>query len=161
MCPRDTEMSRRAARARVYDRWHTACSMEGMAMERRPRVLVIDDDPAMREVVVCMLDVSGFDAEPAANADEALFALQARPYELAVCDIYMPRRDGFGFVRAARRIRPTTPIVLMSSFGCNVTRAESEAAGAVGFISKPFSIGQLRDAVRAALAMKPTPTAPS
>lgn len=120
----------------------------------RPRAMVIDDDPAMRELIACMLDVSGYDAEAMPDADAALFALQARSYDVAVCDIYMPRRDGFAFARAAHSVRPTTPILLMSSFGCNETRAESEAAGADGFISKPFSMAKLCDAVRAALARK-------
>jgi two-component system response regulator AtoC len=128
--------------------------MEGMAMEQRPRALVIDDDAAMREVVVCMLDCAGFDAEPATDADEALFALQARPFEVAVCDVHMPRRDGFSFARAAQRIRPSTPVVLMTSFGCDRTRADCAAAGAVGLLSKPFSIRELREAVGAALASK-------
>jgi DNA-binding response OmpR family regulator len=115
----------------------------------------------MREMVVCMLDCAGFDAEAAADADEGLFALQARSYQVAVCDVHMPRRDGFAFARAAHRIRPEMPVVLMSSFGCDRTRADSAAAGAAGFVAKPFSIGQLREAVRAVLAPKPAPIAPS
>jgi len=130
-------------------------------MEQRPRALVIEDDAAMREMVVCMLDCAGFDGEAAADADEALFALQARPYAVAVCDVHMPRRDGFAFVRAAHRIRPGTPVLLMSSFGCDATRADAAAAGAAGFIAKPFSIRQLREAVSTALTPKPTANAPS
>jgi DNA-binding response OmpR family regulator len=125
-----------------------------MALQNRPRALVIDDDPAMRELVACMLDVSGYESDAMPDADAALFALQERSYDVAVCDIYMPRRDGFAFARAAHFVRPATPILLMSSFGCNETRAESEAAGADGFISKPFSMTKLRDAVHAALARK-------
>jgi CheY-like chemotaxis protein len=145
----------------VRVRWHADCSTEGMATDRRAKVLVIDDDLAMRDLVVCMLETCGLEVEPAADADEALFALQARPYDLVVSDIYMPRRDGFEVARAARRIRPETSIVLMSSFGGAATRAESEAAGADAFVSKPFSIAQLRDAVRAALAKHATASAPS
>ena len=130
-----------------------------MGMEQRPRALVIDDDAAMREMVVCMLDCAGFDAEPATDADEGLFALQARPYAVAVCDVHMPRRDGLAFTRAAQRIRPTTPVVLMTSFGCDRTRAEGAAAGAVGLLSKPFSIRELREAVDAALAPSSSPHA--
>ena len=115
---------------------------------------MIDDDLAMREMVACMLDVSGYDADSMPDADAALSALQARPYDVAVCDIYMPLQDGFAFARAAHTVRPATPILLMSSFGCNQTRADSEAAGADGFISKPFSVAKLCDAVRDALARK-------
>lgn len=124
-------------------------------MEHRPRALVIDDDAAMREMVVCMLDCAGFDAEAAVDADEGLFALQARPYTVAVCDVHMPRRDGLEFARAAQRIRPGTPVVLMSSFTNDRTRADGAAAGAVGLLSKPFSVRELREAVSAALACTP------
>ncbi len=120
-------------------------------MESRPRALVIDDDAAMRELVVCMLDCAGFDAEPAVDADQGLFALQARPYAIAICDVHMPRRDGLAFTRAARRIRSSTPIVLMTSFACDSTRADGAAAGAAGLLSKPFSIRELREAIREAL----------
>jgi len=126
--------------------------MEGVAKAERPRALVIDDDAAMREMVVCMLECAGFDAEAAADADDALFALQARPYDVAVCDVHMPRRDGYAFTRAAHRIRPATRVVLMSSFSSDDTRAESARAGAAGFIAKPFSIRLLSEAVSEALA---------
>ena len=127
-------------------------------MADRPRALVIDDDAAMREMVVCMLDCAGFDAEPAADADEGLFALQARPYAVAVCDVHMPRRDGLEFTRAAHRIRPATPVVLMTSFGSDRTRADGAAAGAICLLSKPFSIRELREAIATALARTPAPT---
>lgn len=121
-------------------------------MERRPKIIVVDDDAAMREMVVCMLGCAGFDAEAAGDADEALFALQDHPYDLALCDVYLPRRDGFAFARAAHQVRPAMPVVLMSSFGCVTTRGEAARAGAAGFIAKPFSILQLRNAVGAALS---------
>jgi DNA-binding response OmpR family regulator len=126
-----------------------------MGMEQRPRALVVDDDAAMRAMVACMLDCAGFDAEPAADADEGLFALQARPYAVAVCEVHMPRRDGLSFARAAHRIRPGTPVVLMTSFACGRTRADSAAAGAAGLLSKPFSIRELRETVGAAIAPPP------
>jgi DNA-binding response OmpR family regulator len=125
-----------------------------MFMGERPRVLVIDDDPAMREMVVCMLDTAGFDAEAAADADEGLFALQARPFAVAVCDVHMPRRNGLEFARVARRIRPATPVVLITSFPSGRTRADGEAAGAASVLAKPFSIRQLREAVGEALARR-------
>lgn len=118
----------------------------------RPRALVIDDDHAMREMVACMLDCAGFEAEAAADADAALFALQARPYAVAVCDLHMPRRDGLAFTSAAHRIRPGTPVVLMTSFACADARADAAAAGASCLLSKPFSIRELREAIAAALA---------
>ena len=116
-------------------------------MTDRPRVLVIDDDTAMREMVVCMLDCSGYDAEAAADADSALFALRERPFDAVVCDVHMPRRNGFEFARSLPWVRPGTPVVLMSSFGGPATRAEAERAGAGAFVAKPFSRVGLLDAI--------------
>jgi DNA-binding NtrC family response regulator len=132
-----------------------------MGTERRPRVLVIDGDAAMRETLVSMLDCAGFEGASAADADEGLAALQAHPFEVALCDVHLPRRDGFSFVRAAHRVHPSAPVVLMSSFGCDDTRADAVAAGAAGLIAKPFSIRQLCDALGAALAAKADLSAPS
>ena len=116
-------------------------------MQGRPRVLVVDDDAAMREMVVCMLDCSGFEAEAAFDADAALFALQERPFDAVVCDLHMPHRDGFSLLRAVPWVRPGTPVVLMSSFGSPETRAEAKRAGAGAYLSKPFSSGRLLDAI--------------
>ncbi len=121
-------------------------------MEQRPRVLVVDDDAAMREMLVAMLNCGGFDAEAAVDADEALFALQKRAFAAVVCDLHMPRRDGFSLARALRWVRGATPLVLMTSFAGAHTRAETELAGAGAFLSKPFSSVQLREAIDEACA---------
>ena len=143
----------------MYAAWHAACSTEGMDTEDRPRALVIDDDAAMREMVVSMVECAGFDAECAVDADEGLFALQARPFAVAICDLHMPGRDGLEFVRAARRIRRATPVVVMTSFPCGSTRADAAAAGAAALLAKPFSIRQLREAVGDALVHRSAPAA--
>jgi len=116
-------------------------------MLHRPRVLVVDDDAAMREMVVCMLDCCGYEAEAAVDGDEALLRLQRRSYDAVVCDVHMPHRDGFAFARALPWVRPGTPVVLMSSFGNAETRAEARRAGAGAYLAKPFSSASLLDAI--------------
>jgi two-component system response regulator AtoC len=116
-------------------------------MSKRPCILVVDDDAAMREMVVCMLNCSGYDAHPAQDADDALFALRARPFAAVLCDVHMPRRDGFSLTRAVPWIRPGTPVVLMSAFGGSETPAEAERAGAGAFVAKPFSSMRLLEAL--------------
>ena len=121
----------------------------------RPCVLVVDDDAAMREMVACLLDRVGFDTRCAVDADEALFALQSHPFAAVVCDLYMPRRDGFCLARVLRRIRPDTPLVLMTAYGNATTAVEAERAGAGAFLSKPFSSARLHEAiVRATAAVR-------
>jgi CheY-like chemotaxis protein len=116
----------------------------------RPCVLVVDDDAPMREMLACLLERLGLAAQTAIDADEALFALQACRFHAVVCDLHMPRRDGFGFARVLRRIRPDVPLVLMSSYTGPDTAAEAERAGAGALLSKPFSSAALRAALEAA-----------
>jgi CheY-like chemotaxis protein len=116
----------------------------------RPCVLVVDDDPAMREMLACLLDRLGYAAQTAIDAEEALFALEARRFHAVVCDLHMPRRDGFGLARVLRRIRPDVPLVLISSFAGPDTAAEAVRAGAGAFLAKPFSSAALREAIEAA-----------
>lgn len=128
----------------------------------RPCVLVVDDDAPMREMLACLLERLGFAAQTAVDADEALFALQARRFHAVVCDLHMPRRDGFGLARVLRRIRPDVPLVLISSYGGPATAAEAAAAGAGAFLAKPFSSAALREAIeRATLALAERPSASS
>jgi len=120
-------------------------------MDERPCVLVVDDDAAMREMVACLLDRLGFAAQTAIDADEALFTLHARRFHAVVCDLHMPRRDGFGLARVLRRIRPDVPLVLISSYGGPATAAEAVRAGAGAYLAKPFSSAALREAIEVAI----------
>ena len=128
-------------------------------MGRRPCVLVVDDDAAMREMVACLLDRLGFEAKTAFDADEALFALQARPFDAVVCDLHMPRRDGFDLARVLREMRPATPLVLMTGYGARGTAAEAARAGAGAYLEKPFSSRQLHEALACAARAVARPSA--
>ena len=116
-------------------------------MNTRPCALVVDDDALMRDMVACLLDRLGFETRTALDADEALFAVQSRPFAAIVCDLHMPRRDGFALARAVRRMRPETPLVLTTSFGAPSTPREAESAGAGAYLPKPFSSADLREAI--------------
>ena len=118
------------------------------------RVLVVDDEP-MARAKLCRLLRELADVQlvgEAGDADEAIAVISSTKPDLVVCDLHMPRRDGLAFTNAAHRIRPTTPVVLMTSFACADARADAAAVGASGLLSKPFSIRELREAIDAALA---------
>jgi CheY-like chemotaxis protein len=109
--------------------------------------LVVDDVPEMREVCVAMLELDGWQAEAVASVDEALTRAGERAFEVVVCDVQMPRRDGFALLRALGAERP---VMLMSSFGGAGLRAEAARSGAAGYLDKPFSVRAPCDAVAAA-----------
>jgi two-component system chemotaxis response regulator CheY len=107
-----------------------------------PSVLIVDDDPFIRQLLATTLeDVAGFDLAEAANGREAMEVALERPPELVFLDINMPEVDGF---EACRRLRaePTTAgatiVMLTAAHGEEVER-EAEAAGADLFLTKPFS----------------------
>ncbi len=110
-------------------------------------VLVVDDDDAMREMLLSLLEAGGFAPEGAATADLALEAAGAREFDAVLSDIRMPGRDGFELLGELRERRPETPVILMTAFGSIDSAVEAMRAGAFDYITKPFK----RDAVLATL----------
>src|SRR5215813_11909209 len=80
-------------------------------------VLVVDDEPAMREMLVSLLEEAGIGACSAASADEALKSSRERDYDAVLSDIRMPEKDGVALLGELREARPETPVILMTAFG--------------------------------------------
>ncbi|HNU84106.1 MAG TPA: response regulator, partial [Thermoanaerobaculia bacterium] len=76
-------------------------------MPRRPRLLVVDDDPAIREGLCEELEAAGYDTLAAADGERARELFLAEEPDLVLTDLAMPRLDGFGLVRAIRRTHRT------------------------------------------------------
>jgi DNA-binding NtrC family response regulator len=107
-------------------------------MEESRRLLVVDDDLAMREMLVSLFVERGFAVQQAASADEALECLGDVEYDVVLSDIKMPGRSGIEMVGEVREMRPETPVVLMTAFGSIDSVIESMRAGAFDYITKPF-----------------------
>ena len=113
------------------------------------RVLVVDDHPINREVLVRQLRALGIKSDSAADGLAGLRAWQAGAYDIVFADIHMPQMDGFEMTAEIRRIeaaeaRPHTPIVAVTA---NALAGEDErcrAAGLDGYLSKPVSLTRLR-----------------
>lgn len=118
-------------------------------MTRAPRVLVADDDPDIRELVARSLRHDGYELCLAQDGEEALRLAQEQPPDLAVLDVAMPRLDGYEVTRRLRAHPATSavPVLLVTAR----VRAEDEerglAAGASGYVRKPFGMRELRDCV--------------
>jgi len=100
--------------------------------------LVVDDDLAMREMLASLFREQGFAVEEAASADEALHHLGEAEFDVVLSDIKMPGRSGIQLVGEARRLRPDTPVVLMTGFGSIDSAVEAMRSGAFDYITKPF-----------------------
>ncbi|MBG7614478.1 response regulator transcription factor [Brevundimonas sp. BAL450] len=117
--------------------------------QARPRLLVVDDDPGIREVLCDYLDRHGYAAEPAASAAEMDRALQARPADLVVLDVMMPGEDGLS---ACRRLASRgQAVVMLSAMGEETDRIVGLELGADDYLAKPCNPRELLARVRAVL----------
>ncbi len=101
-------------------------------------ILVVDDDSAMREMMVSMLESAGIRARAAASAQAALEALRDSDFDVVLSDIRMPGQDGIGLLGEIRDLRPETPTILMTAFGSIDSAVAAMRAGAFDYIPKPF-----------------------
>ena len=120
----------------------------------RPRVLVVDDEPAIRTITKLMLEGVGYAVTEVGYAGEALarVALADRPFQVIVLDVTLPDRAGTELIPELRCVSPRSRVILTSG------RPEEDVPdhGADGYLPKPFSREQLLTAVRAVTAMTPT-----
>lgn len=118
-------------------------------MTRSPVVLVADDDPDIRELVALSLRHCGYDLRLAGDGEEALRLAQERPPDLAVLDVAMPGLDGYELTRRLRSHPPTraVPVLLVTARARPEDEARGYAAGASGYVRKPFGTRELRERV--------------
>jgi DNA-binding NtrC family response regulator len=101
-------------------------------------ILVVDDDSAMREMMISMLESAGIRATAAASAGAALESLRDHDFDVVLSDIRMPGKDGIELLGEIRELRPDTPVVLMTAFGSIDSAVAAMRAGAFDYVPKPF-----------------------
>jgi two-component system, chemotaxis family, chemotaxis protein CheY len=117
-----------------------------------PVVLVVDDDPDILEALAEILEAEGFEVRRARNGEEALERLSPQRPDLILLDLMMPVMDGWEFSQRMRQ-RPSVadiPVIVLSA-DRNVG-SKTKEIGAVGYLAKPFELGDLLDMVRASLS---------
>ena len=102
------------------------------------RVLIVDDDQAMREMLASLVLEHGYQVESEPSVDRALARLADHEFDVVLSDIRMPGRSGIEMVAEVKRLRPHTPVILMTAFGSVASAAEAMRAGAFDYIMKPF-----------------------
>jgi DNA-binding response OmpR family regulator len=119
----------------------------------RPLVLVADDDPDILALVRFRLERDGYEVLSALDGETALDRALARPPDLALLDVMMPRLDGYEVTRRLRAHGPTTtiPIILLTARVQEHDVARGFEAGADDYVTKPFSPQALGERVQAAL----------
>jgi DNA-binding response OmpR family regulator len=115
------------------------------------RVLVVDDDPTVSDVVRRYLEQDGFEVRLAADGLTALAAVQAEPPDLVVLDLMLGGIDGLEVCRRLRRDRPDLPVVMLTALGEEADRVVGLEVGADDYVTKPFSPRELVLRVRSVL----------
>jgi two-component system phosphate regulon response regulator OmpR len=123
-------------------------------------VLVVDDDPALRELLRDYLSVSGFQVDEAAGGEQMRQRMAASPPDLLVLDIMLPGEDGLSLARTLRR-DSNLPILMLSARGDEIDRVVGLEVGADDYLAKPFSPRELLARLRALLRRAGSASSPA
>ena len=118
------------------------------------RILVVDDSASMRQMVAFALTSAGFAVEEAEDGQAALGCAQSRRFNAVVTDVNMPRMDGISLIRALRGLPEYrfTPMLMLTTESAADKKSEGKAAGATGWLVKPFNPEQLVATIQKVLA---------
>ena len=117
-------------------------------------VLVVDDEPVVRDAIGRVLEEEGLAVARVADVDSALAHPALATCRLVLCDVMLPGRSGIEAVPALRERRPDLPIVLITGFATVGIADRAMAGGATAFLAKPFDETELLDLVRRVLGPK-------
>lgn len=126
-----------------------------------PRVLVADDDRAIRESLATALELSGYEVTACPDGVEALAACRMRPFDLVILDVMMPGVDGLGVCRVLRAEGNRVPILMITARTETADRVAGLDAGADDYVPKPYDIEEVLARVRALLRRVDTEVGPA
>ena len=106
-------------------------------------ILIVDDEPSVRDVMATILMDAGYVVETAADGHIALEIIGAAPPDLIITDVMMPHLDGWALLERARERNPTLPVILMSAGDSIRARRMRPIPDHAAFLAKPFAIEEL------------------
>lgn len=118
-----------------------------------PRILLVDDEPDILELMTMTLQREGFGSDHASNVNSAIRQLHSRHYDICLTDLRLPDGSGIEVVEHIQHSLPTMPVAVISAHGNMETAIEALKAGAFDFISKPIDLDRLRELINTALAV--------
>jgi two-component system, NtrC family, response regulator AtoC len=121
-------------------------------MGQSSRILVVDDDPASRDLLRRVLATEGHQVVTVGDGREALAELGRQPADLVVSDIRMPDLDGVQLLERLRQAAPEVPVILVTAFGDVEGAVDAIRRGAFDYLAKPYDVDGIRHLVRRALA---------
>lgn len=120
-------------------------------------ILIVDDEADLVTTYERLLRRRGYCVVSAGSCREGLLVIEREPLALVVTDLRLPDGDGLDIVRAARRTPTPTPSLVVTGFASEASRAAALAAGAAGYLAKPFAAANLVSLVQGTLITRPQP----
>ncbi len=108
------------------------------------KILIIEDDEAMRSLLRDFLDEEGFDTDSVSNGYDALRKLADRSFDLIITDVQMPGLTGLDILPRIKRLHPDATVIVITAFGSDELHRRSFEKGAAGYLQKPIHVNQLR-----------------
>ncbi len=118
------------------------------------RILVVDDERSMRDLLAITLRQAGHEVVLAEGGEQAVQALRADDFDLVITDLRMRKVDGLAVLRAAREHSPATVVLVVTAYASTETAVEAMKLGAYDYLTKPFKLDEIRLTVDKALERK-------
>lgn len=115
------------------------------------RILLVDDDAALRRILQFKLTQCGYEVTPAANGEEAISLIRSNRFDLVLSDMKMPKLTGIELLEQAKRLQPDIHVILMTAFAAVPQAVQAVKLGAFDYLTKPFEDEQLFTAIEKAL----------
>lgn len=120
-------------------------------MAVKNKILVVDDEEALRTVLSSELEGEGYQVNTAADGDEAIKIIGTQQFHLILLDIKMPNVDGFEVLKFVKQHQPATKVIMLTGFADLKNAIESKKLGAEDFVSKPYDLVDLLTTVERVL----------
>lgn len=117
----------------------------------RPRILVVDDEASIRDLLSKTLALADYDVDTAPDGRSALDQLRLYAYDLLIADLKMPGLDGLSVIREARRLKSDLPVIIITGYSTETAAIEAVNLGVTGYLTKPFRVPQVLAAAAKAI----------
>ena len=147
----DSQRPRGGARAAASAPAASTPSAGPAAGTARPRVLVVDDEASIRDLLSKTLALAEYDVDVAPDGRSALERMRMYPYDLLIADLKMPGMDGLTVIREAKHYKGDLPVIIITGFSTESSAIEAVNLGVAGYLTKPFRVPQVLAAAAKAL----------
>ncbi len=148
----ETQRARTARSAQVLS---SSSPSAATAPTARPRILVVDDEASIRDLLSKTLALADYDVDLAPDGRSAVERLRMLAYDLLITDLKMPGMDGLGVIREARRLKADLPVIIITGFSTEASAIEAANLGVAGYLTKPFRVPRVLAVAAKALGEQP------